>query len=190
MFNMVEAFAIEPELLRALKRSEYDRMVELGLFQDERVELLRGALVKMSPQLAPHASTTRKLTELLMLQVQGRFTLSVQSPLALSDDSEPEPAVAVVPLGDYDSRHPDTALLVIEVSDTTLRKDRGKAALYASAKIGEYWIVNLGARTVEVHTSPDGERYAEIRTLRDGDVLRPVMFAGVAIAVADILPRT
>jgi Uma2 family endonuclease len=186
---MPEAFAIEPELVRPITRSEYERMIEHGLFQDERVELLRGVLVKMSPQLAPHASTIRKLTALLTVQLQGRCLLSIQSPLALSADSEPEPDLAVVPLGDYDARHPDTALLVIEVSDSTLRKDRGKAEVYASAGIGEYWIVNLGARTVEVYASPDGERYAEARTLREGDVLRPSAITGVAVGVAEILPR-
>ena len=95
-----EVYAIEPGLVRSLKRSEYDRMVELGLFQDERVELIRGVLVKMSPQYAPHASTVQKLNQLLMARLQGRFTLRIQSPLALSEDSEPEPDVAVVPLGD------------------------------------------------------------------------------------------
>jgi Uma2 family endonuclease len=103
---MAEAFVIEPELVRRITRAEYDRMVALGLFEAERVELIRGVLVKMSPQLAPHASTIRKLTQLLMAQLQGRFALSVQSPLALSDDSEPEPDVAIVPLGDYDAEHP------------------------------------------------------------------------------------
>jgi Uma2 family endonuclease len=186
---MIEAFAIEPEQVRPLKRSEYDRLVALGMFEDERVELIRGVLVKMSPQLAPHASTIRKLTQILMAQLQGRFTLSIQLPLALSDDSEPEPDVAVVPLGDYDTQHPTTALLVIEVSDTTLRKDRAKAALYASAGIGEYWIVNLGARAVEIYSSPDGDRYAEVRTLHASDVLRPTALADVAIPISEILPK-
>ena len=187
---MVEGFAIEPELVRPITRSEYDQMVALGLFQDERVELLRGTLVKLSPQLAPHASTIRKLTRCLMAQLQGRFELSIQSPIALSDDSEPEPDVAIVPLGNYDTAHPSTALLIIEVSDTTLRKDRSKAAVYASAGIGEYWIVNLGARAVEVYSSPVGDRYRESRTLRAGDLLRPAAIADVAIAVAEILPTT
>jgi len=85
-----EAFSsIEPELVRSFKRSEYDRMVELGLFQDERVELIRGVLVKISPQLASHASTVQKLNQLLMARLQGRFTLRIQSPLALSDDTSP-----------------------------------------------------------------------------------------------------
>ncbi len=164
-------------------------MVELGLFQDERVELIRGVLVKLWPQHAPHASTVQKLTQLLMLRLQGRFSLRIQSPLALSDDSEPEPDAAIVPLGDYETEHPTTALLVVEVADSSLKQDRDKAAVYASAGIGEYWIVNLGARTVEVHASPEGDRYAEVRTLRAGDTLRPAALPDVAIAVAEILPR-
>ena len=186
---MVEAFAIQPELVRPLKRSEYDRMVELGLFQDEKVELLRGVLVKMSPQYAPHASTVEKLTELLVMRLQRRFRLRAQLPLALSDISEPEPDIAIVPLGNYDAEHPRTAVLIIEVSDSTLKKDRDKAAIYASAGIGEYWIVNLVSRTVEVYSSPDGDRYAESRTLRAGDVLRPMAFADVTIQVDEILPK-
>jgi Uma2 family endonuclease len=181
--------SIEPELVRSFKRTEYDQMVELGLFQDERIELIRGVLVKMSPQRAPHASTVQKLNQLLMSRLQGRFTVRIQSPIALSDDTEPEPDVAVVPLGDYEAEHPTTALLIIEVSDTTLRKDRTKAADYASAGIGEYWIVNLGARSVEVYSSPDGDRYAEVRTLRTGEALRPAALVDVAIAVAEILPK-
>src|SRR6187200_1961257 len=100
MFGAGALPAIESDLFRPLKRSEYDRMVELGLFQDERVELLRGVLVKMSPQYAPHASTIQKLNKLLMSRLQDRFELRIQSPLALSDDSEPEPDVAIVPRGD------------------------------------------------------------------------------------------
>lgn len=184
-----EAFAsIEPESVRSLKRAEYDRLVELGMFEDERVELLRGVLIKMSPQLAAQASTVARLNQLLMAALQGRFGLRIQSPLALSDDSEPEPDVAIVALGNYDVEHPHTALLVVEVSDTTLRRDRGKASLYALAGIPEYWIVNLGARTVEVYSSPDGDRYADARTMRAGDTLRPALLADGALAVAEILP--
>ena len=186
--SVSEALAFEPELVRPLKRSEYDRMIELGLFEDERVELIRGVLVKMSPQLAPHASTVQKLNQLLITRLQGRFVVRSQLPIALSDDTEPEPDIALVPPGDYETEHPHTASLIIEVSDTTL-KDRAKATVYASAGIGEYWIVNLAARTVEVHVSPDGDRYAEVRTLRAGDSLRPAALPDVTVAVAEILPE-
>jgi Uma2 family endonuclease len=185
-----EALSSEPELFRSLKRSEYDRLVELGVFDDERIELLQGVLVKKPPQYAPHASTIQKLTEFLTSRAHGRFTVRIQSPLALSDDSEPEPDVAVVPLGGYDAEHPRTAWLIIEVAETTLRKDRAKGAVYASAGVGEYWLVNLNDRTVEVYASPNGDRYAEVRTLRTGDVLRPAALPDIAVAVAEILPKT
>jgi Uma2 family endonuclease len=184
-----EALPIAPELIRPLKRAEYDRMIELGLFDNERVELIRGVLVKMSPQRAPHASTVQKLDRLLNARAQGRFSVRIQLPLALSDDTEPEPDAAVVELGDYEIEHPRTALLIIEVADTTLKTDRAKIAVYASAGIPEYWIVNLGARSVEVYASPDGDRYAEARTLRAADVLRPATLIDVAFAVAEILPK-
>jgi len=178
----------DPLGLRPLKRSEYERMIALGMFDDERVELIRGLLVKMSPQRAPHASTIEKLTELLAAQLRGRWRLRVQLPLALGEDSEPEPDVAIVPLGNYDAEHPTTALLVIEVAETSLRSDRNKAALYAACGVGEYWIVNLDARTVEVYTAPEGDRYAEARTLRAPDTARPSALAGLAIEIAAILP--
>lgn len=184
-----EAFAaIEPEQIRPFSRAEYGRMIELGLFADERVELIRGVLVKMSPQLAAHASTVTRLNALLTPRLAGRFGVRIQLPLAVSDDSEPEPDVAIVELGNYDVEHPRTAQLVIEVSDTTLRRDRAKASIYASAGVSEYWIVNLAMRTVEAASSPDGDRYAETRTLRDGDVLRARAFGDVALAVTEIFP--
>lgn len=179
---------IEPETFRPLKRTEYDRMVELGLFQDERIELIQGVLVKMSPQYAPHASTVQKLST-LFARLQDRFTVRCQLPLALSDDSEPEPDVAIVPLGDYETDHPSTAHLVIEVSDSSLASDRRKAAIYAAAGVPEYWIVNLDARAFEIYSSPDGARYAEVRTLRAGEV-RPAVLPTIAIAIAEILPKT
>ncbi|HEX2686538.1 MAG TPA: Uma2 family endonuclease [Kofleriaceae bacterium] len=183
------AVSFEPELVRPLKRSEYDQMVALGLFDDERVELIRGVLVKMSPQRAPHASTVQKLYQLLTTRLQNRFTVRSQLPIALSDDTESESDIAVVPLGDYEAEYPGTALLIIEVADTTLKKDRTKATVYAAGGVGEYWIVNLVARTVEVYASPSGSRYDEVRTLCTGEVLQPTALPDVTIAVAEILPK-
>ena len=179
---------IEPELVRALKRSEYDRMIELGMFQDERVELLEGTLVKMSPRLAAHASTVTKLTQLLLSLLHGRFVVRVQAPLAVSEDSEPEPDLAVVALGNYDAAHPTAALLVLEVADSSLRKDRAKAAVYARAGIPAYGIVNLGARTLEAYSSPDGDRYADVHTLHADDTVHWPSLGGLSFAIADILP--
>src|ERR1043165_617725 len=99
-------------------------MAEIGLFDDERVELVRGVIIAMSPIYPPHASPVDRLTEILVRALAGRARVRIQQPLLATDESEPEPDVAVVPLGDYTATHPDRALLVIEVADSSLRKDR------------------------------------------------------------------
>jgi hypothetical protein len=104
---------IAPDGIRRLTRAEYDRMIEMGLFEDERVELLHGVLVTMSPIGAPHASVVDRLNAILVLATHGRALVRVQNPFAASDDSEPEPDLALVPMGDYDDEHPQRALLVI-----------------------------------------------------------------------------
>ena len=180
---------IAPETLRPLRRSDYDRMVELGLFEDERVELLHGMLVAMSPQDALHADVIGRLNRCLVPALLGRALVRVQAPLAVSDESEPEPDVAVVPEGDYSAGHPQTALLVVEVAGSSLKKDRGvKARLYAAAGIPEYWLVDLERRVVEVRTRPTARRYGRLRTKRLGDTITLVELPGVALRIADFLP--
>jgi Uma2 family endonuclease len=112
-----------------------------------------------------------------------------QLPFAASDDSEPEPDLAVV-REDYSLRdHPSEVLLLIEVADSSLRKDRGiKRAIYAENGVPEYWILDVATMTVEVYTRPIGGNYADVRVARDGDVLRPIHLTTVAIAVSQI-PR-
>jgi Uma2 family endonuclease len=141
--------------VRPLRRAEYDRLVALGVFADERLELLRGALIEMTPQRAAHASSVQRLSKRLIEGLSERAIVRVQLPLALSDDSEPEPDVAVVPPGDYWDAHPAIAWLVIEVADTSVTKDREvKQRLYAEAGIPEYWLVNLAEGQVEIYTEP------------------------------------
>ena len=176
------------EVIRPLRRNEYDALVALGVFQDERVELLDGALVAMSPVGPPHSSAVQKLTELLLPRLLGRATVRVQSPFAAHDLSEPEPDVAVVPPGDYHAAHPRKAYLVIEVADSSLQTDRSKkAAIYAECGIPEYWIVNLAQRCVEVHTDPIGASYRSVRQVGHEASLCPVHFADLQLRVADFL---
>jgi hypothetical protein len=109
--------------------------------------------------------------------------------LALADDSEPEPDIAVVPAGDYDRAHPAQALLVVEVAESSLQKDRGvKAALYATAAIPEFWLVNLAEKIVEVHRTPRAGRYDVIVTAGREDSLRPSPLPNVEIAASTFLP--
>ena len=154
--------------VRPLRRSEYDKLVDDGCFEDEPVELLWGNLVRMNPQRSAHAAAVQYLTELFVLAVapKKRATVRIQSPFAATDDSEPEPDVAIVPLGAYRDAHPTEALLIVEVAETSLKADRAKAAIYAAAGVPEYWIVNLTNDTVEVHRQPviEEARYASVIT--------------------------
>jgi len=140
---------------RRFTREEYYRMAELGLFRGERVELIEGDIIKMSPVSAEHVTCVHRLFQWLF-QVFSDATVRIQSPLNLGD-SEPEPDIAVVPgkAGDYLHAHPTTALLVVEVAQTSLEYDREvKAPLYARAGIPEYWIVNLDGQCIEVYRDP------------------------------------
>ena len=142
----------------------------------------------MTPQGPLHANVVRRLGERLVRELSRDVHTRVQSPLALSDDSEPEPDIAVVPAGDYDAAHPTRALLVIEVADTSLQKDRGiKTALYAMAGIPEFWLVSLAENIVEVHRHPSAGRYADIQRIATDGWLEPLDFPGLKIPVSDIL---
>ncbi len=175
--------------IRPLSRAEYDRMVDLGMFHDERIELLRGVLVEMSPIGWLHHEVVRWLTTKLIRQLDEPVVVSCQGPIAASDWSEPEPDIAVF-LQDRGRRdHPSELLLVIEVADSSLHHDRTtKLTLYAESAIPEYWIIDLRTATVEVYTQPIGSTYAKVETFGDGAILRPLLLPTVAIAVAE-LPR-
>jgi Uma2 family endonuclease len=168
-------------------------MGEAGLFADERVELLGGTIVSMSPQTSQHAGTVHRLHRALVRAVGAAATVRMQSPIILDDWSEPEPDVAVCALDPYEytREHPRASalLLVAEVAGSSLAYDRGrKAAAYAASGIAEYWIVDLEARTVEVRSDPDPgtAHYRSVTLVREGDVLPAP--GGGAVAVAEVLP--
>ena len=176
------------EVIRPLRRVEYDQLVKLGAFADERIELLDGELVAMSPIGASHSGAVQKLTRLLVLALEGRAAVRCQSPFAALEFSEPEPDFTVVPLGDYDLDHPSEAYLVIEVSESSLAKDRGrKLRLYASCAVPEYWVVNLPEHCIEVYTGPTPGAYAQVERHERGQSIRLVTFPDVVFAVSDIL---
>jgi Uma2 family endonuclease len=176
------------EVIRPLRRVEYDQLVALGAFEDERIELLDGALVAMSPIGAPHAGAVQRLNRLLILALEGRAAVRCQSPFAALEFSEPEPDFSVLPLGDYDLDHPSEAHLLIEVAESSLAMDRGKKLrLYASCAIPEYWVVNLPERCIEVYTRPTPGAYGGVERYERGQSIRLVAFPDVAFAVSDIL---
>jgi Uma2 family endonuclease len=176
------------DTLRRITREEYQRMGEQGFFRDERVELLDGLIVEMSPIGPPHVFSTLLLTRALTIAFGHRAWVGIQSSFALSDESMPEPDAFVVPPDDVDAtRYPSHALLIVEVAETSLHHDRTvKAALYAEAGVPEYWIVNLIDDVVEVHREPLNGHYSEFHTARHGEILS---VAGVSVAVDDILPK-
>jgi Uma2 family endonuclease len=118
-------------------------------------------IVAITPQQPPHARRIEWLAHFLARRLGDDFRVRSQLPLSLGESSEPEPEVAVVRAGSgSEDRHPATALLVIEVADTSLRKGRAKASLYARAGVPEYWIVNVKDRAIEVFLEPSPRRGA------------------------------
>lgn len=174
--------------IRPLFRDEYDKLAALGAFDDERLELLEGALVEMSPPGPPHSSTVDKLNMLFAPALVGRAIVRVQGPFAAENISEPEPDVMVIRLGDYTRGHPEQALLVIEVSESSLRKDRGvKQRIYARNGAQDYWIVNLVERVIEVYREPQGEGYTLVQRFAPGDAITPLAFPDVVVPVNAVL---
>ncbi len=184
---------------RRYTRDEYYLMAETGVLgPEERVELIGGEIVPMAPQGPDHAAVGDHLRDVVAEAFGAGYLVRVQRPLALGQASDPEPDIAVVPGSwrDYVRAHPTTALLVVEVSRTSLALDRGvKASLYAAAGIAEYWIVNLQQRLVEVHREPIsdaiaafGACYARIERLASGAVISPLAAPQAAVRVDDLLP--
>jgi Uma2 family endonuclease len=188
--HMLDASSLHPEKPRPLRRVEYDRLVAGGAFEGERVELLYGTLVAMSPHDPPHSAPIQDLNELLVRALLGRPRVRVQLPVVACDESEPEPDLAVVPLGDYSREHPCEAHLIVEVAVSSLRKDREvKGPLYASSGFREYWIVNVPERLLEVYREPREGSYTDVTRLRPSETVRLVAFPDVELRVADVLPR-
>jgi Uma2 family endonuclease len=184
---MLDPASIWPSAVRPLRRIEYQRMVEQGLFEHEHIELIQGALVTMGPQGARHFETIKRFNRILMFALGTRAQVLVQSPLAIAEDSEPQPDLAVVPIRDYSAEVPSHAHLVVEVAEASLRKDRGvKAALYAAAAIPEYWIADLTVDMIEVYTQPHANGYSSMARCKRGDVIAPVLFPEVQVAVGDV----
>ncbi|MES1246040.1 MAG: Uma2 family endonuclease [Acidobacteriota bacterium] len=173
-------------------RGEYERRVEAGAFEGWKVELVEGALHEVTPQTSRHSSAVRKLARELQACLVEGLDLRQQMPLALGSDSLPEADLAVVPADpdDYAEAHPDRALLVAEVSQTSLRFDREtKQRVYALAGIPEYWILNLTSGSLEVYREPAGSTYRSRTVLGSADEVSPLFAPGMAIRVKRLLPK-
>lgn len=183
----------EPRV-RTWSKAEYYQMADLGWFRGQRAELIEGEIVAQSPQNWPHSVTTDLVAERLRQAFSSSAWVRMQLPLDFGASSEPEPDVSVVSgRREGYSSHPTTALLIVEVSETTLRFDRrDKASFYAAHGIADYWVVDLVHRRLEVRRLPQpdatqayGFAYADVSVLNPTDSVTPLALPAVAIPVAD-----
>lgn len=172
--------------------ADFHRMAEAGIFtEDDRVELIDGEVLEMTPIGPRHAATVKRLVELLTTSLSGSAIVSVQDPIQLADDTEPQPDLAVLRrrADYYAEAHPTTAdvLLVIEVADTSLGYDRSeKLPRYARAGILEVWLVDLSGNRIEQHTNPHGDQYGSKQTFGRGQTVI-AQTVSLALPVDDIL---
>lgn len=184
---MFDITLLGAESVRPLKRAEFERLVALGVFEDEKVELLHGFLVRMSPQGEEHSKSITRLSKILGRALGDRADVASHSPFAASDDSEPEPDLAVVPPVDSAPGHPTTAFLLVEASASSLVRDRQvKAPLYAASAVTEYWILDLDARSVEVFRDPTPTGYRSIQRVGPAGTISLAAFPDVTVAVGAI----
>ena len=184
-------------LERPFSTAEYRRLGEAGVLgPDSRVELIDGRIVTMSPILPPHFFTVLRLTDLLSERLYATphrlARVAVQSSLALWDGTEPEPDLVLLKPDTPEDRLPGPAdvLLVVEVSDSTLRYDQTvKRVRYAQAGVTETWVLDVAGRAVEVGRQPDGRAYGDLVRLEKGDAVSVQALPTLApLPVSDLFP--
>ena len=187
-----------PLTLRRWTRTEYERLVDLGAFDRDPVELVGGHLIVAEPQGTYHVTAVGMIGSRLGTALPPGWIVRIQAPLALDEESAPEPDLAVVrgTWADYRDAHPARAALIVEVADSSLAFDRlQKGSLYARARAQDYWIVNLVDRRLEVYrdpvpdpTAPYGWGYRSVLTLTPADAIVPLALPSVPLTVGALLP--
>ncbi len=179
--------------IRLLTVQEYDRMTEIGIFdEDERVELLAGQIVKMAAKGTAHGAAVKRTEKLLENRLGERVLVRLQDPVRLNNYSEPEPDISVVipdPLY-YEDHHPTPSeiYLIIEVADTTLRTDCGiKAKIYAESGITDYWVLDVNNRQLHVFREPSQDGYQSRVMLGDDASISPWQFPDISFCVSEML---
>ncbi|MGB7084658.1 MAG: Uma2 family endonuclease [Phormidesmis sp.] len=172
---------------------EYHRMIETGLLDDRRVELIRGEIVEMAPEGKPHAYFSSELGEYLAELLGKRAKIRYGNPITLPNQSEPEPDLAIVQrLGlEYLSHHPypENIFWLIEYSSSSLNKDLNlKSQTYAEVDIAEYWVVDLKKRSLIVFRNPQAGQYSACTTYTEGSIT-PIAFPDISISVTYIINR-
>ena len=184
---------------RRFSRAEYERLIDLGVFQPgDPIVLIGGELMGAEPQGAPHYTAIRKTAKALEAAFGPGWEVRTEGPIGLDEDSEPEPDVAVVPGSpeDYSRAHPSRPVLTVEVSESSLAVDRQrKGSLYARAGLADYWVLNLVDRVLEVYREPVsdsaslfGWRYARSEVFDASARVTPLATPGSSIPVSQLLP--
>ena len=178
---------------RRFTREEYHRMGEVGILKPtDRVELIRGEIVEMSPIGPRHSAFVDNLTQLLVTRLAGRAIVSVQNPVVLADDSEPQPDLKILRRRSLSYKHrtadAEDTLLLIEVAETSLAYDRStKLRLYAETGIPEYLVVDCVAESVEIHRTPHAGGYRDVIRVTDaGATVSSQAFPDVTLPLAEI----
>jgi Uma2 family endonuclease len=171
---------------------EFYRMAEVGILEpDARLELLEGEIVEMSPVGVRHVACVNRANALFSKHFGDRTIVSVQNPVQLSEYTEPQPDIVMLkPRADYYAGKKiswDDALLVIEVSDTTIRRDRYKLSLYAKAGVSELWIEDLRHETIFVYRDPRPGTYGTTLEFHRGDQISLLAFPDVTFSVEDLI---
>lgn len=172
---------------------EYHKMADAGiLHEDDRVELIEGEIIEMSPINVPHAVCVDRLTKKLVMGAGDRAIVRVQSPIFINERTEPEPDLVLLKPRDYLAMPyhpgPDDIMLVIEVADSTVRTDRrDKVPRYARAGIPEMWLVNIPRKIVEVYSEPVEGKYRNVQRVGRGQTLSLTALPDVTIGVDEIL---
>jgi hypothetical protein len=178
-------------------KKEFYRLDRLGFFRDRGVELIGGEIMLLATT-PPHCISVSLISDATRAAFGAGFCIRQRQALDVGARHLLLPDIAVVPGGprDYATHHPTTALLVVEVGESTLRYDRiRKMPIYARARVADYWVVNLIDRQLEVHRSPqpdpihkDRFRYAEVTIVPADGFATPLAAPGARVAVADLLP--
>jgi Uma2 family endonuclease len=183
-----------PFTLRKWTVEEYHKLGEIGFFNpEERVELIEGNIIQMSAKGTAHTSATRRTANALRDLLGNRVDVYYKSPIALDDNSEPEPDITLViidPL-DYATHHPTPSeiYLIIEVADSSLTYDREvKAKIYARSGIADYWVLNVNDRQLHVFREPAENGYQSELILGENGSISPLHFPAVNIAIPEMLP--
>ncbi len=187
-----------PLTLRRWRRAEYDRLVDLGVLHGEPVELIAGQLLVAEPQGSYHVTAIGVADDALRAVLPSGWIVRTQAPVALDDESEPEPDLAVVPGSrrDYRAEHPARPVLLVEVAESSLAFDRrDKGSLYARGGVQDYWILNLVDRVLEVYrdsgpdpTAPYGWGYQNVERLGPSATVSLLALPSVRLEVSSLFP--